>query len=56
MDLDISSLWTWTIPLWSLFLIVLFLGGVLSDTAILEGIGSTQDGGSRRSRSIGSAR
>jgi hypothetical protein len=37
MDLDISSLWSWTLPLWSLFLLVLFLGGVVSDTVVLEG-------------------
>lgn len=38
MDLDFSSLWTWTLPLWGLFVIVLFLGGVLTDTVVLEGI------------------
>jgi len=27
-ELDLSSLWSWTIPLWSLFLILLFLVGV----------------------------
>ncbi len=31
MDLDISSLWSWTIPLWGLFVLVLFLGGVLKE-------------------------
>lgn len=29
VDLDLSSLWFWIIPLWSIFLIVAFLGGVL---------------------------
>lgn len=30
MELDIGSLWTWTLPLWGLFLLVFFLGGVLT--------------------------
>ena len=45
MDLDTSSLWSWTVPLWGLFVIVLFLGGVLTDTAILEGIAPPLKGG-----------
>jgi len=40
MELDLSSLWSWTIPLWSLFLIVAFLGGVLTTPVVLIGIGS----------------
>lgn len=48
MDLDVSSLWTWTLPLWGLFVIVLFLGGVLTDTAILEGISSPMKGGAAK--------
>ena len=35
--MDFSSLWSWTVPLWGLFLIVLFLGGVLSERVVLEG-------------------
>jgi hypothetical protein len=35
MDLDISSLWSWTLPLWGLFVIVLFLGGVLREPMVL---------------------
>jgi len=38
MDLDFSSLWSWTIPLWSLFLIVLFLGGVITDSTVWEAV------------------
>jgi hypothetical protein len=38
MELDLSSLWSWTIPLWSLFLIVAFLGGVLTTPVVLMGI------------------
>ena len=38
MDIDFSSLWSWTIPLWGLFLIVMFLGGVLTEPVVLQGI------------------
>jgi hypothetical protein len=48
MDLDTSSLWSWTLPLWGLFLIVLFLGGILKESVVLEGIVHT--GGARASR------
>ena len=54
MDLDFSSLWSWTIPLWGLFLIVLFLGGVLTEPVVLEGLTTldpVKTGGSR-SRSV----
>jgi len=37
-ELDFSSLWSWTIPLWSLFLIVLFLAGLLGKTVTLRAI------------------
>ena len=36
--MDFSSLWTWTLPLWGLFLIVLFLGGVLTESVVLQGV------------------
>lgn len=36
-------------PLWGLFLIVLFLGGVLKESVVLEGI-SPQLGGGRTGR------
>ena len=42
MDLDFGSLWSWTFPLWALFLIVLFLAGVLSETVVLQAV---QNGG-----------
>jgi hypothetical protein len=29
-EIDFSSLWTWTIPLWALVILVAFLGGELS--------------------------
>lgn len=37
-DIDFSGLWSWTLPLWALFLLVLFLVGVLNAPIILEGI------------------
>lgn len=43
--MDFSSLWSWTVPLWGLFLIVLFLGGVLSERVVL--VGEPAKGGSR---------
>jgi hypothetical protein len=40
MEIDFGSLWTWTLPLWGLFVIILFLGGVIMKPVILEGIGT----------------
>lgn len=37
-DIDFSGLWSWTLPLWALFILVLFLVGVLRAPIILEGI------------------
>ena len=54
MDLDISSLWSWTLPLWGLFVIVMFLGGILSESQVIMGgliIGASAQalmGGGRR--------
>ena len=45
--MDFSSLWSWTVPLWGLFLIVLFLGGVLSERVVL--VGEPAKGGARES-------
>jgi hypothetical protein len=47
MDLDISSLWSWTLPLWGLFVIVLFLGGVLREpmTLTAPGLAAVAKGG-----------
>ena len=51
MDLDLSALWSWTVPLWGLFVLVLFLGGVLVAPTILEGMPATvQEGGGGRGR------
>jgi hypothetical protein len=35
MDLDLGGLWSWTVPLWGLFTIVFFLGGVLTSPVSL---------------------
>ncbi len=37
-ELDLSALWSWTIPLWGLFVLALFLGGVLLAPQVLEAI------------------
>jgi hypothetical protein len=48
MDLDISSLWSWTLPLWGLFVIVLFLGGVLREPMVLSVPGIRGGGGATK--------
>jgi|Laugrespbdmm15sd_2_1035082.scaffolds.fasta_scaffold30396_3 hypothetical protein len=50
MDLDLSSLWSWTIPLWGLFVLVLFLGGVLTQETVLEGLPLPAMVGGRRTK------
>jgi hypothetical protein len=49
-DIDFSSLWSWTVPLWGLALLVLFLGGVITHTPIVMTATATppQSGGVRR--------
>jgi hypothetical protein len=51
MDMDLSALWSWTVPLWGLFVLVLFLGGVLVAPTVLEGmpVVAIQGGGNRKS-------
>jgi hypothetical protein len=41
MDLDLSALWSWTVPLWGLFVLVLFLGGVMIAPTVLEAVPQT---------------
>jgi hypothetical protein len=58
MEIDFSGLWAWTIPLWSLFLLVLFLVGVLNEPVIIEGIlpatavSATMTGGARMKKRV----
>ncbi len=49
MELDFSSLWSWTVPLWSLFLLILFLGGVLTQPVVVEGL---QVGGATKKKTV----
>jgi len=46
--MDFTSLWSWTIPLWGLFVILFFLGGVLTQPVVLESI--KQAGGAKHVR------
>jgi hypothetical protein len=39
MDLDIGGLWSWTLPLWGLFVLVFFLGGVITSPISISGLG-----------------
>jgi len=48
MDLDFSSLWSWTLPLWGLFIIVFFLGGVLTESVVLQGLAPSPTRGGAR--------
>jgi len=41
-DLDISSLWTWILPLWSLFLIALFMMYAMGEEVVLKAIGGSK--------------
>lgn len=38
MDLDIGGLWSWTLPLWGLFVLVFFLGGVITSPISISGL------------------
>lgn len=51
-DLNLGALWSWTIPLWGLFVIVLYLAGELLGTAPLIGAGAPVPmvGGGRKSK------
>ena len=53
-ELDLSSIWSWTLPLWGLFLVTVFMGSLLTETSVLEAIPASASaktiatGGSRR--------
>jgi hypothetical protein len=40
MDLDLGGLWSWTVPLWGLFAVVFFLGGVLTSPIKIASVGA----------------
>jgi hypothetical protein len=44
-DIDFGSLWTWTVPLWGLLVIVFFLVGVINETVVLQALPSMKGGG-----------
>lgn len=43
MELDLSSLWSWTVPLWGLFVIVFFLGGIYIQPVLFKELGSAEE-------------
>lgn len=54
MDLDIGGLWSWTLPLWGLFVLVFFLGGVITSPVSISSLASAPAahvGGGYRGRS-----
>ncbi len=51
MDFDLSALWSWTIPLWGLFILVLFLGGVLLAPAVIAAM-PVMTGGARAGKHV----
>jgi hypothetical protein len=57
MDLDIGGLWSWTLPLWGLFVLVFFLGGVITSPVSISSLSAgasapaTHVGGGYRGRS-----
>jgi hypothetical protein len=48
MDLDIGALWTWTLPLWGLFALILYLVGISISPAVIPDLSVTRGGGSNR--------
>jgi hypothetical protein len=52
-DMDFSSLWSWTLPLWGLAVLILFLGGALTEEPDLTRYVKptmSQTGGSRTNK------
>ena len=50
MELDFSSLWSWTLPLWGLVVIIFYLGGVLTETIVVQRIPVSTSNGVKRVR------
>jgi hypothetical protein len=48
MDLDLSSLWSWTLPIWSLILLVFFLVGVQTQEVVFPVHVGGATGGARQ--------
>jgi hypothetical protein len=54
VEIDFSSVWSWTLPLWGLAVLILFLGGALTEEPDLTRYvkpAPSQTGGSRFRRS-----
>ena len=34
-ELDISSLWSWTLPLWGLGILIVFVGGAITQDVVV---------------------
>jgi hypothetical protein len=45
VGLDLAGLWSWTVPLWGLFVLVLFLGGIMTAPITLSPMEGPQAGG-----------
>jgi hypothetical protein len=55
MEIDLSSLWSWTLPIWSLILLVFFLVGVQTQEVLFPvHVGGARQQGSSvtKSRSL----
>jgi hypothetical protein len=55
MEIDFSSVWSWTLPLWGLAVLVAFLGGALTQEAVLKAVAPSTPhtgGGYRKSKSL----
>ena len=53
--MDLSSLWSWTLPIWSLILLVFFLVGVQTQEVVYPvhvGGARQQEGSATKSRSL----
>lgn len=57
MEMDLSSLWSWTLPIWSLILLIFFLVGVQIQEVVYPvhvggSIGGARQEGATKSRSL----
>ena len=47
-EIDFSSVWSWTLPLWGLAVLVTFLGAAITEEPVLAAYVKPQTGGRRR--------
>ena len=50
MELDLGGLWSWTVPLWGLFVLVLFLGGLMRAPITISALPDDLQRGGRSER------